>query len=120
MQDERFNFGNRPSAVSDTPRDSKHGTVVDEVGVHYQDDSDEYWKVIQRIEDDDSVEIRGGFYEKKQNGWYWQQNAMMLPPIQFMKLYARAVLNGILLMSEGRHIKNNRLDFHFPLILRQN
>ena len=94
-----YQFENRPKTIDNVPRDSKFGTVVDEVGVYEQGSGNDYWKVIQRIETDGSdgptTLIRVGYYAGNDGDWSWSTKPMMLEPAVLNELYARAVSNGI-------------------------
>lgn len=96
MPREEFDFGNRPAGIDPTPRNSDHGTVVDEVGVFQNGGSKDYWKVIQRIESSGRPEIRLGYYENQGSGWDWRLRPVMLPPQRLNRLWGRAISQGIL------------------------
>lgn len=89
-------MGNRPDGIDDPPRNSKFGTVVNEVGVYEEGPGKDYWKVIQRIEDGSRTHIRAGYYAGNDGEWSWSSRPMMLLPSVFNRLYARAVSKGIL------------------------
>lgn len=93
----QFEFGAKPDAISATPRNSKHGRVVDEVGVFQKGaGSRDYWKVIQRIEDGSNVNVRPGYYVGRDGDWDWAQDSVLLPPEILNELYAHAISEGIL------------------------
>lgn len=94
-----YDFGNRPESIAAPPRQSKFGTVVDEVGVYQEGSGKDYWKVIQRIETDDAdweTHIRIGYYAGTDGEWSWSSRPMMLQTRILNELYARAVSAGIL------------------------
>lgn len=96
-QQPKFEEGNRPAAISSPPRDSKHGRVVDEVGVFERGTGERnYWKVIQRIEDGSAVQIRTGYYAGADDDWDWCQDPVILPPEVYNDLQAMAVTEGVL------------------------
>lgn len=93
----RYEFENRPAAITAPPRNSKHGQVVAEVGV-FEDGTGtkNYWKVFQRIEDREKVTIRPGYYAGSGDNWGWAQDALLLPASIYNELQSQAVTEGIL------------------------
>jgi hypothetical protein len=93
-----FEHGNRPEAISAPTRHSKHGTVVEEVGVFENGSgSRNYWKVLQRIEGDDGqTRVRPGYYAGSGDDWDWAQDPLILPADVYNELHGRVITEGIL------------------------
>ncbi|WP_049930954.1 hypothetical protein [Halosimplex carlsbadense] len=94
-----YRFRDRPESIDAPSRQSKFGTVVDEVGVYQNGSGKDYWKVIQRIENDDEdweTHIRVGYYAGTDGEWSWSSRPMMLQTQMLNELYAQAVSAGIL------------------------
>jgi len=92
-----FEIGNRPEGISSLPRDSEHGQVVEEVGVYQQGSGKDYWKTIQRIEEEGwESHLRFGYYSNDGDDWSWSPRPLMLPPRILNSLYAQAITEGVL------------------------
>lgn len=87
----------KPDGISETPRHSKEGEVVAEVGFRHQTSEGDHWKVIQRLEmPDGRVEIRFGYYKWTGNQWMWMKHGdLMLPVALYVELHARATKEGL-------------------------
>ena len=97
VNDEEYEFGNRPAEIQSTPRDSEHGRVVDEVGVFERGSGKDYWKVFQLIDDDGVPRVRTGYYSSADGDiWDWAQSTLLLRTDIYNELHARAVTEGIL------------------------
>jgi hypothetical protein len=93
---EEYTIGEPPDAIPDKPRDSEHGTVVDEVGVREKTSSKEFWKVIQKIKKDNGeTELRHCYYANTGNGWNFSPAPLMLPADVLDELTERAKSNGL-------------------------
>ena len=93
-----FEHGKRPEAISEPPRNSKHGEVEDEVGVFENGSgSRNYWNVLQRIKGDNGqVRVRPGYYAGSGDDWDWAQDPLLLPADVYNELHGRAITEGIL------------------------